>query len=401
MKSTSALSFYLATILFIIYLFSTQWSVSAFFIGNESLRTVFLVVSNTAWILSLVMVVFRIVSSFGFYSRNRLFLVLTLILIGLLIFVSKSPAVVLPLLIGFAGIHASNRMLAKTITISIASLLLISYGFSLMGLNGGDVESKPLFGADGSDSSIATALGLSNPNIAMLLYANVIVLFLYLCKTRFQYTLAAIILFLIMLIMGGATGSTTGVIISTVSIILMFGYKYIVGYVTSISYFVRRITPYMFIVVTLLSLLVAMTYTPGVQSGINDALTNRPYFWNLRTENGSFINIYGNNDEYEVDPESREDNQANHYPLDNEPIYILVHYGIIMYLLFAYIFFSGSKRLRDSELLVYVLIACLTIFAGKIIFFGFVYIFLVKALTDYHVLKIGKNMNRKRGALNE
>ena len=333
------------------------------------------------------MIIYRIITNFNYYVQEKWFSLLALASIVLLLLVSKSPSVILPLLIGFTGIYTNNRTLAKMIVITVGLFLIISYIFSLFGLNGGDVISKPLFGADNTQYSIATALGLANPNIVMAMFVNIVILTLYLCKRRVTYTLAAALLLLLAVILGIMTGSTTGLVICILAIVLTFSYKYIVGYTGEARHLLRKITPYMFALVTFASLAVAMTYNANNPGIVNDFLTNRPYFWSLRVENGSVLNMYGDNDKYQVNPESHDDNQTNHFPLDNEPLYTLVHYGVIIYLLFLYIFYSGSRKLKDTDLLVYIFVVCVAIFVGKIIFYGFVFIFLVKAIVDYRLLK--------------
>lgn len=393
MSNISTASFYISTSLFILYLFCTQWSVSASYTGDASLQATFAIIASGAWMLSLTMVAYRLISGFRYYAQHKWFSLFSIAAISLLAVISQSPSVILPLLIGLGGIHGDNKVLAKTIVMSISGWLIVSYIFSLLGLSGGDVVSKPLFGQDVSEAVIATAIGLTNPNVAMLMFTNVVVLALYLCKTRRTYTLVSVVLLVMVFILGNMTGSTAGVLLCLASMLLMFAYKYIVGF----AYYLRKITPYMFILVTVATFIVAVNFGPSRPNAVNDTLTNRPYLWNLRIENGSYINFYGNNDEYQVNRDlSAASGQYQHYPLDNEPLYILVHYGIVAYVLFSYFFYAGSKKLNKSELLVYVLVVCAAVFVEKIVFLGFVYIFLEKAIAEYYMLGYDRDMKEKR-----
>lgn len=372
-KRSSA--FYVSIALYALLVFLAQWSLSAARMNEVELHSLLSIALNVIIIPSILLLVsYSIGINFKHYARHKWF---TIISIGMILFVamvSKSASLTLPLLIGFSGFYANSRMAAKVAALSLSILLIVSYIFSVLGLNGGNAISRPLFGVDGTQATALTAMGLSNPNSVMLIFFNVIVLLLFLCKTKRQTLLASVLLVALTVILSVATGSTTGLVIGIVTVIFVLSAKH--G--KKALRFFRRITPWMFILITLLTFIVAVNFgsSSDRQNEINNTLTGRPYLWNLRIENGSYINLYGGNDQYAGDPS---------YVLDNAPLYILVYYGLFLYVVFAYVFYSGSKRIEEPELVAYILAATLLMFSEKLELYGLVLLFLQMAITKHHL----------------
>lgn len=373
-------AFYVSIVLYVLFIFTTQWSLAVAKMGNVWLHDI---LSNivTFMILPAILslIVYSIASNFHFYYRRRWFTISFITMLFIIAIASKSLSLTLPLLIGFAGFAAQNRKIAKIALISFSTLLFLSYLFSLVGLNGGDTLSKPLFGTERTELSGVTALGLANPNAVMLIVFNVVALALFLSRYGKRDVVTAMCLTVFVATLSVATGSTTGLIIGLATILVMLYAKY--GKKSSKR--LRRLTPWAFTIVTVLTFLVSISFgsNQGIEGGINDLLTGRPELWNLRIENNSYVNLFGNNDQYQVNrvPGSDEVTQA----LDNTPLYLLVYLGAIVYLIFWYIFYVGSKYTKDTGLLAYILIATLLMFAEKMELYGLVLLFLQKSITEH------------------
>jgi hypothetical protein len=114
--------------------------------------------------------------------------------------------------------------------------------------------------------------------------------------------------------------------------------------------------------------------------------------WNLRIENESYINIYGDNDKYISDGSKAGNDTA--YALDNMTLYILVKYGAIIYLIFFYIFYRGARKINDPALLVLVVIACLLMLVERMYLYSVVFIFLQKAIIEHQLIERGASKRR-------
>jgi hypothetical protein len=369
-------SLYISIVLYALFVFFTQWSLSSARIDEIWIHDILTSVMNFILLPSiLILTVYSICINFEYYAKHKWFTMLFIILLLFVAFITESISFTLPLLIGFAGFYANNRTTAKFAVVSFSILLITSLIFSVAGLNGGDTVSKPLFGVDDSYAATVTALGLSNPNSVMLIFFNVIALTLFLCNTKRQSFLSSVLLFALTVIFSVATGSTTGLIMGIVTLVLVLSAKY---HKNLLKLF-RKITPWMFLLITFLTFAVALNFglSGDRQNDVNTTLTGRPYLWNLRIENGSYINLLGGNDQYVGD---------TNYPLDNAPLYILVYFGAVMYLIFFYIFYSGSKKIKEPELIAYILAATLLLFSEKPELYGLVLIFLQKTITEHHFL---------------
>lgn len=377
-------AFYGSVIFYVLFIFLTQWSLSAAKMNEVWLHDI---LSNTVAFMILPVIlaltIYNILNNVQYYIRRRWFTIFFVITLLFIAVASKSLSLTLPLLLGFTGFAAENRKIVKVALLSFVILLCVSYMLSLIGFNGGDTISKPLFGTDRADVMEVTALGLANPNAAMLVFINIIVLSLLLCKTKKQDLITSAMLITLTVVLSVATGSTTGIIMGLATILIMLYAKY--G--KKASKRLHKITPWMFILVTALTFLIAIGFGSGSsdEGGINDIFSGRPELWNLRIENNSYINLYGNNDQYQVNraPGSNEPTQA----LDNAPLYMLVYLGALVYFIFWYIFYVGSKHIKDTALLVYVVVATLLMFTEKMELYGLALVFLQKSITEHHLLR--------------
>ena len=381
-KRSSA--FYASIVLYSLLIFFTQWSLSASRMDGFWLQSILSSVVNFIILPSIIaLTIYGIFINFKYYARHKWFTIIFIATILSIAVITKSASLTLPLLIGFTGLQADNRKAAKVAVLSLSILLIVTCIFSSLGINGGNAINKPLFGVDNTSSITLTALGLSNPNSVMLIFFNVIALLLFLCRTKRQTLFASVALVVITVILSAVTGSTTGLIVGILTVLLILVAKHSER---ALKIF-RKITPWMFVLITLMTIAVAINFGSSSDrlNDVNSTLSGRPYLWNVRIENGSYINLHGSNDYYAGDPD---------YALDNAPLYIMVYYGLITYTVFAYVFYSGSKKIKEPELLAYILAATLLMFSEKIELYGLVLIFLQKAITEHHLLD-----NKKKDTL--
>lgn len=385
MKSHSAakIAVYTSSILYFFYIFLANWNTSALQLGNTSLSAFFFSASNIVAIACCALVVYAIVRNTDNYIRNIPFTTTALLAMVLLLFTVKSLSIVLPILIGFAAIGVSHRAIAKLSAVSLSTLLAISSFFSILGLSGGNILSKPLFGDDSYYSITTNALGMANPNSVMLIAITIIALVLFLHNTK-KYTLILSGLLIIAVIgLASITGSTTGMVLGLLTICLGSLCKYS----GKLSRMVLKIAPYTFSLVTIITFIVGINYGPSssLPNPVNDALTTRPYLWNLRIENRSYINLHGNKDAYTADYSKGGDA----YALDNMTLYMLVHYGILVYIIFWFIFFKGSKLIKDSELSSYIIITTTLMLVERMYLYSIVMTFLIMSITTHYLNKKG------------
>jgi hypothetical protein len=389
--SSGNLALYLSIFLYAVYIFLVNWTAAADKTANASwLSEFFAISSNAVLAVCCLAIIYKLLKNISYYAKRKWLTLFVICILCFLAFTVKSISIVLPLIIGFVAIRSDNRIIAKIIAVSFSILLLISSIFYVFGLNGGDTISKPLFGDDSYYSVVVPALGMSNPNGVMMIFTIVIITILYLCSTRRQSRNASFLLTILTIILSLVTGSTTGLLIGLLSIGLMWFVKYGKNTPKRLS----KIAPWTFTIVTILTFYIAVAFGPTgtLPNPVNDAFTTRPYMWNLRIENESYINIYGDNDKYISDGSKAGNDTA--YALDNMTLYILVKYGAIIYLIFFYIFYRGARKINDPALLVLVVIACLLMLVERMYLYSVVFIFLQKAIIEHQLIERGASKRR-------
>ena len=376
------LAVYSSVVLYAIYIFLVNWTASASKTANAFWAgDIFMYASNIVLVLCCAMIVCKFLKDIRYYLSRRVYTVFSISILAFLAVTINSISIVLPLIIGFVAINANNRAIVKAIALSFSGLLIFSSLLWMLGLDGGNAISKPLFGDDSYYSVVVPALGMSNPNGVMLIFTGIILSVLYLCSSKRQSRNVSFVLFVLTIILSSITGSTTGFMIGFASIVAMWFVKY--G--KHAPDFIRKVAPWMFGIVTAITFVTAVNFGPAssLPNPINDALTTRPYMWNLRIDNGTYLNVYGDNDKFYS--ESSKAGNETAYALDNMTLYILVKYGIVVYLIFFYLFYRGSRRINDPALLVFVLITCSLMFVERMYLFSVTMIFLQKAINEWNL----------------
>jgi hypothetical protein len=171
-----------------------------------------------------------------------------------------------------------------------------------------------------------------------------------------------IVLLITSTILGLLTGSTAGLIIAVIACIAFSGIN---RRMTKEA--IKKIAPYGFIFLTILSFAIATSFgSPGsLPNPVNDALSGRPQLWSLRVEDGSFVNLFGNNDQYTTSQLSENGQAQQYYALDNTYLYLMVHYGLVIYLLYLWLYVKSTKLINDERILLVGLILLLAMVIGE------------------------------------
>ena len=381
--SLKNVALYTSIALYSVYIFLVNWTAAAEkTVGMGWAASLLSSLSILVLLSCCAAVGYKFLKDIGLYAKQKWYSLSAVVVLALLAITVQSISIFLPVFIGFAALGGSNKTIARVVSVSLSLLLLLSSIFYVFGLNGGNTVSKPLFGDDSYYSVVVPSLGMSNPNGVMMIFVIIIITTLYTCSTRRQFRYLTFVLLSLAIILSTLTGSTTGLLIGLFAILLMYLAKY--GKKTPKR--LKKISPWMFAIVTLLTFVLGASFGPAssLPNPVNDTLTTRPYMWNLRIENDSYLNIYGDNDQY-ISDGSKAGN-AMPYALDNMTLYILVKYGIVIYFIFFYLFYMGSKRIKDPELLVFVVVACLLMFVERMYLYSTILIFLQKAIMEYRLL---------------
>lgn len=98
---------------------------------------------------------------------------------------------------------------------------------------------------------------------------------------------------------------------------------------------IKRMLPFCFIIFTIISIYIAITYGDSTSNAVSTFFSGRPFYWNKYIKNGTIISMFGKN-------------RISGYNLDNFYIYILVELGMIGYFIYGYIYIASLKRLSLS-----------------------------------------------------
>ncbi len=367
--------------LYILYIFLENWATSAGRMGEVGLELLFSGVSTITLSGVAILMAYGLLLDINTLRRKRWTSIVILSIIAFLLIAIGSISIALPIALGLLAANSNLRLIAKTILSSLITLIVASTILHTIGLTGGDVVSKPLFGSDSDLSTTAPAFGLSNPNSLMVLFISVIAMTFIITRSQRQDFLAAIALATLTVILSSLTGSTTGLLAGLGLILLTYSAKHSDRALRRL----KKVTPKAFPIITILTFAVALLFGPSstLPNPVNDTLTTRPYTWNLRIENESYLNMYGNNDEYLSSPNQGADKS---HALDNMTLYILVYYGIPVYLIILLIIYRGAKLIDDPAIQSYILIACLLMFTERMYLYSLVFIFLTKAVVEHYYL---------------
>lgn len=172
------------------------------------------------------------------------------------------------------------------------------------------------------------SLGFGHVNSVFLYYLPILFGFYHIfVKDKKSKLIHFIIQFVIIYILYKVTLCRTGFLIS----ILFLSYT-----LFNNKCYCNKHIKYTFLFFTIISLLVAVIYGFNQSNFVNSLLSNRAYLVNYYIKNNLIINLFGNRFDLV-------------YTLDNLYAFILVKYGIIIYIIYMFIYFYSIKKIEDND----------------------------------------------------
>ena len=105
----------------------------------------------------------------------------------------------------------------------------------------------------------------------------------------------------------------------------------------------KPILPYLFIIFTVFSIVLALGFGNTIHNFINETLSNRPYFSNYYLKNNLFLSLFGTG-------------VVGSYVLDNFYLSLMVKSGLISFVIYLYIFVRGTKGLVNDYRFVLIIV---------------------------------------------
>ena len=275
------------------------------------------------------------------YQRSRLGFISVLLCVFAFTFFTQESWLLIPFLLYLSFADNSFRSLAKQLFIfsSICFVVVIILGLFLPAI-GREVVDKS-YSLASIIGTNANSLGFPNSN-QPLLYLMIIAMngaFLFTKKKeRKQF---ALILFVIATAIFVATLSLTGYI----CILFFLGaYAFSSAHLFRIA---RIAIPIIAITAIILTPIIALEYGQDNGNFMNEALSKRPYIWNLRISDGAYSNIIGNADKFQ----SKDNEDKSGYTLDNQYLLLVARYGWVILLFFFYIYFIGVQKITNPAII--------------------------------------------------
>lgn len=115
---------------------------------------------------------------------------------------------------------------------------------------------------------------------------------------------------------------------------------------------VRKYSKYTFLILTILTILIALKFGVYEDDMVNELLSNRPYIWNYYIRTGKLLSMFGT----EI--------QGSFFVIDNVYLTYLVAYGIITYIIYFILNFISYSIIKENRkvLLVFIIFAIYGIF---------------------------------------
>lgn len=305
----------------------------------SELSTPFLVLSLT---ISVIIILLNFSNVYSLYDKNRTTFLLILFLVVILVVFAKMHWIIIPVVLTLAFYPDDHKLISKYL---FFWSLFIFFIIVFLGLVFPELSREPVGKIDSFFGDVtglkALCLGFANPN-QPLFYLFVIAIngsFVF-ARSRFRriYTIVMIIFSTIIYLLTLSRTSYLAIII------------FLMLYLINSQKIYKILRKSMFIIIiifTTVSFFIATNY--GVSGNqVNTTMTNRPYYWNLRVEDGIIYNMYGNKDRYENSngPESA---------LDNNYINLIARYGWIIFMIVFYLLVYNSKKADKTDDEVYML----------------------------------------------
>lgn len=282
-----------------------------------------------------------------FGSRRILILILLAIVATLL---TKTTIFLIPLLFAIISLTANLRTLLKyylfwSILMFVGLMALQAFGI----ITGGEVVQVT---GDGIEV-MALSLGFGNPNGAFTyLFSILIVGYILLNNSGYKKALFTIASLITVFTLYTLTLSRTGLLCCL--LVILFGH---IGKIIPWEK-IRNALPILFIAFVLGSIFLAI-YHNYAGDPINDLLSNRPYWWSIRVEDGALSNLLGNGDSFASNYRWWQDTA----PLDSFFLRIWFTNGLLILIAFFVFFRIWAKGINNEVLVLGTLGALLYAFS--------------------------------------
>lgn len=249
-----------------------------------------------------------------------------LLLSALIFFIYNEDSLFIYFIASLAFIDESDEKLIKyfTITAIVSFISIIIAG--QLGLINVVVATRYL------DNSIVirNSLGFGHVNTVSVYYLGIMFGIYYLFhQNKKKLILIYILTTIIAIYLYLETNCRTGLYIYIAFIIISLLYN------KKLNKKLKKITPYNFIIFTILSFILAILFGKTLNNPINILLSSRPYFSLYYIKKGAFINLFGQD-------------VISGYVLDNHYLSLLVRTGIIGFITYMYIIIKGSILLKKD-----------------------------------------------------
>lgn len=272
--------------------------------------------------------------------------ILILILLAVIAtFLTRTTIFLIPMLFAMTSMSRDLRQLLGyylrwSILLFLGMMLLQALGI----ITGGNVVQE-----SGGTEVIAQSLGFGNPNGAFTYLFGILVTgYILMNNPSLKKNLFTALVLVSTFAIYNQTLSRTGLLCCL--LVVFFGY---VGRLMPWKR-IKNMLPTFFITFTLGSIFLAV-YHGQMGDTINDLLSNRPYWWHIRIQDGALSNFLGNADSFATDYAWWRDTA----PLDSFFLRIWFRNGLLILIMFFVFFYMWSKKLHNEMLVFGTLVALL------------------------------------------
>lgn len=269
-------------------------------------------------------------------TNAKTFIILSLISIAITI-IAKDPNFILPFLLAILLQDEEPNKIIKKFLYSYIIMFAITIILAQIGI----VDKGVYHGYDSSGNNVTRiSLGFGYPNTTFIFLFGILVCY-YLKKGKLNI-INMIIMTIVVLIFYYYTKCRTGLLVSIFFI-------YTINIMKKISK--RKVIKFMlenfFIILTIVSIIIAIKFGTSVNP-VNTILSNRPILWNINLANG--YSLFGKN---------------LNAILDNFMLMLLMQQGVIIFSIYAILFYKAIKKYFEKEENVkYGLAICYTLIYG-------------------------------------
>ena len=289
------------------------------------------------------------------------FLLLLVLFASLL---QRNAHLLIQLLLGLLFLYEDDREFIKYFFYSHIIMFPTTIFFNVFGLTNASTFIRD------TNYKIRYSLGFAHPNIIFLYFMPIVFSGIYLYGNSKAFKIFMLVLSFLLYIF---SDSRTGLII-TVSFILFSSMNK-----SKIEQITKKIAPYLLPLTFLVTVVVISCYQNGELKFLNQLLSGRLYYVGSYMENNSLLSLTGNY-------------SAGESLIDNFSVFIIIEFGIIVYLTYVYVFYRGLKLIQNKKIVIIAIFFILYGLSGKHLFvsgINFTTVFMFKAM-----LSDKKKLNR-------